>query len=339
MSLVSGRMGIDAGIVFDASGSEGGGSPAGSYSVTKKPKYTIPSRHILGSFVIKDVFGDASVRLLQDSGKIETVMSSVNLGYHLLPHIMELQDTTYSNLSDDDKGFLYRKTEDEIREQFYSSVSNIGIVANRILVARSAIFCPNKEERPSHGLTGFYPENDRGHVSYGESADILDASGHIRVIEEHTQHEVIDYHSDFSLESMSVMGGVVTRPGRYRNHKLMNRMVHTWHDLEMREGKRNNLVAAIDLRNIASWKTFMNNGMNLIAATFQKDGTFRVYAHKDIANPQNNAPHAPVASCHWMDYSEVVDNIARKGLVATGTEKRKDSDGITQTYMLFSPSV
>lgn len=92
---------------------------------------------------------------------------------------------------------------------------------------------------------------------------------------------MVDMEPVGEAQETSVMQAVSVNPN-FRGMGLMNILVHAWPDYAEEQG-RTELLAEIDIRNIASWSAFLKGGMNLHSIGVDPaDGTVVYNAHEGV---------------------------------------------------------
>lgn len=125
-------------------------------------------------------------------------------------------------------------------------------------------------------------------------------------------------------ENLSVLQAVSIDPG-FRGQGLMNKLVSSW----IRESLNDNrkyLVAEIETGNIASWKSFLTGGLNIVSLGRDPgDGTIvynacektAIAAKRQLTPEFNRASKMPEIACPLEKISEQ-KNLFQKGYQAVG---------------------
>jgi ribosomal protein S18 acetylase RimI-like enzyme len=92
---------------------------------------------------------------------------------------------------------------------------------------------------------------------------------------------MVDMEAVSSPDDVSVFQAVSVNPD-YRGNRLMRVMTREWLKLAGEEG-RTHAIAEVDVHNVASWASFVHEGMDIVSLGFDPDDGTRVYnIHEEI---------------------------------------------------------
>ena len=213
----------------------------------------------------------------------------VKLDQQHLPQIIALHDQTIASLDEKEKAFMVQKPPSFFRDHFNKASGNMVIgILNNNQLIAESIILCPSQDHPETGMVDMAPVAPPEHIT--------------------------------------ILQGVAVLP-EYRKNRLMHQMVNAWLNNSIGQG-RPHALAEVEVSNIASWKTFLDLGLEITgigedpddgALVYNMHGVIPEIQRRTVAQDFNNMAEDSILCC--VDDIKKQRSLLESGYVINGYQK------------------